>query len=257
VGILWDVLSFFPRRFHPFAVRPYAERAVPNLLGRLEHHIQNDRYVILSTHSQGTVLAYAALQQLRAKDVEKKRTSKVSFMTYGSPLSQLHARYFPALFGGTDYDDLSRVLYGDDQNGPRAVSWCNFYRLTDPIGKDVNFDQDEHLDAPPNDSRNVIVKDPCEDTLSSLPIADRWDGYPDPMRVPFDRLAGHSYYNHERVLKKHLKDLRTRMAATAAGSPPPSDGLDMSDVPLQDIRRQVGPREPVDQRAAETPKPPA
>jgi hypothetical protein len=93
-------------------------------------------------------------------------------MTYGSPLSQLHARYFPALFGRSDYDELSKVLYGGNQKGPRAVSWRNFYRLTDPIGKEINFDRVEDRAAPPNDSRNVIVKDPCEDKL--VAPSDQW-----------------------------------------------------------------------------------
>src|SRR5947209_419809 len=31
VGNVWDILTFWPRTFHPFAVRPYAERAVPEL----------------------------------------------------------------------------------------------------------------------------------------------------------------------------------------------------------------------------------
>src|SRR5207244_7026266 len=65
VGIIWDVMTFWPRRFHPFAVRPYAERAVPELEARIMRLVgAYARRIVLSCHSQGTVLGYAALVQL-------------------------------------------------------------------------------------------------------------------------------------------------------------------------------------------------
>ena len=40
VGILWDVLTFWPRRFHPLGVRPYSERAVPEFQARIYNHLR-------------------------------------------------------------------------------------------------------------------------------------------------------------------------------------------------------------------------
>ncbi|MFN2488801.1 MAG: hypothetical protein ABR529_03490, partial [Actinomycetota bacterium] len=64
VGNLWDVLTFWPRWHHPFAVRPYSERTVPKLQHRLAHPTKWGHPVVISAHSQGTVLAAAALLSL-------------------------------------------------------------------------------------------------------------------------------------------------------------------------------------------------
>ena len=58
-------------------------------------------------------------------------------MTYGSPLSQLHPRYFPRLFSSSDYKQLKDSLYQGSVGGIEATDWCNFYRLSDYIGKEV------------------------------------------------------------------------------------------------------------------------
>jgi hypothetical protein len=59
VGIVWDVASFFPRRFHPLAPPSYAERSVPELRGRLIDLTANGQ-VLLIAHSQGTLVSAAA-----------------------------------------------------------------------------------------------------------------------------------------------------------------------------------------------------
>jgi len=68
LGKVWDVLSFWPRRFHPLASPCYAERAVPEFRNRIREHLAGGKRVLVSAHSQGTVIAYAALAQIAAEE---------------------------------------------------------------------------------------------------------------------------------------------------------------------------------------------
>lgn len=61
---VWDVISFWPRRYHPLAAPCYAERAVPEVRHRIKQLIDAGHPVIVSAHSQGTVIAFAALMQM-------------------------------------------------------------------------------------------------------------------------------------------------------------------------------------------------
>ena len=201
VGILWDVLTFWPRRFHPFAIRPYAERAVPELEHRLVYHVEvTDRPVLLLAHSQGSVLAYAALLQLgRCRDV----TRQVAVVTYGSPLYQLYQRFFP------DYVRLEpqfqQLLDGLYPAGDQFWTWRNFYRKTDYVGQAV-FHQTRWSAC------DVCLPDPASDTaLSNLPIAQAVAGQPDIDRVAWVDFARHSWYRNELELKKWLEATRSEL----------------------------------------------
>ncbi|NDZ83508.1 hypothetical protein G3I19_34345 [Streptomyces sp. SID10853] len=120
VGILWDVGTFWPRAAHPFAPPCYAERAVPDLTWRMFTwtDLTGGRLVI-SGHSQGSVLAAAAVWQLPART-----RRRVALLTYGSPLERLYGRWFPAYFG----PDCLDGLHGE------VPCWRNLWRATDPIG---------------------------------------------------------------------------------------------------------------------------
>ncbi|GGO96223.1 hypothetical protein GCM10012280_55230 [Wenjunlia tyrosinilytica] len=123
VGILWDVGTFWPRAAHPFAPPCYAERAVPDLTWRMVTWTrEHGRRLVLSGHSQGTVLAAAAAWQL-----DTRTRDRVALLTYGSPLERLYGRYFPAYLGPTELDELSGELH----------AWKNLWRRTDPIGGPV------------------------------------------------------------------------------------------------------------------------
>ncbi|WP_399442433.1 hypothetical protein [Streptomyces sp. WAC08241] len=123
IGILWDVGTFWPRAAHPFAPPCYAERAVPDLTWRMSSWTRRTGgRLVISGHSQGSVLAAAAVWQL--KPATRRR---VALLTYGSPLERLYGRWFPAYFGPEALGSLNRTVH----------CWSNLYRATDPIGGPV------------------------------------------------------------------------------------------------------------------------
>ncbi|MCK8680785.1 hypothetical protein [Streptomyces lichenis] len=125
IGILWDVGTFWPRAAHPFAPPCYAERAVPDLAWRMSSWTgRTGGRLVISGHSQGSVLAAAAVWQLPAGT-----RRRVALLTYGSPLERLYGRWFPAYFGPAPLGALHRELH----------CWRNLWRRTDPIGGPVNL----------------------------------------------------------------------------------------------------------------------
>nr|WP_251692265.1 hypothetical protein [Streptomyces sp. CHD11] len=123
IGILWDVGTFWPRAAHPFAPPCYAERAVPDLTWRIATWTRSTGgRLVLSGHSQGSVLAAAAAWQL-----PPATRRRVALLTYGSPLERLYGRWFPAHFG----PDALGFLHQE------VDCWRNLYRRTDPIGGPV------------------------------------------------------------------------------------------------------------------------
>ena len=195
---LWDVLTFWPRRFSPLAVRPYSERAVPELQGRIVHRVgDEDHGLVVSAHSQGSILAFAAMAPLDAEDLRK-----VGFVTYGSPITSIFATFFPAYFG----TDEVRALRGKlSTPGGGLSGWRNFYRRTDPIGGPVFPEVDKR-----QDEDDCTLDDPFE---GPVPSADGGD--PDaPLerdRPLWSQLAGHSHYQEEPVLKQWVRRLRVAL----------------------------------------------
>ena len=91
VGVLWDLTTFWPRAAHPLAPPCYAERVVPEILTRIDwvlhftdqegHQHRGDNLLILSAHSQGSVIACAALSRMEDSEVARTRV-----ITYGSQI---------------------------------------------------------------------------------------------------------------------------------------------------------------------------
>jgi hypothetical protein len=123
LGVLWDVGTFWPRAYHPFAPPSYSERAVPELQRRLWHLHDNSGRVVIAAHSQGTVLAAAALLQ----ESSRPGDDEVGLVTFGSPLTKLYGWAFPAYLG-------EGVLTAAR---PRVWRWRNFFYDTDYIGGPV------------------------------------------------------------------------------------------------------------------------
>jgi hypothetical protein len=133
VGIVWDIATFWPRHAHPLAPPCYAERAVPELGQRIAYLTSGDPAhdepgfhksdIVVSAHSQGSVIAAAALLR------QGQAVDRVTLVTYGSPIDRLYARYFPADFGKTTTRTLAHRL---------EHRWVNLFRETDPIGGHIN-----------------------------------------------------------------------------------------------------------------------
>jgi hypothetical protein len=127
IGILWDVGTFWPRSYHPLCPPCYAERAVPDLQRRMWWLHDNDGRVMLVAHSQGTVLAVAALVQTACRPED----DHPALITFGSPVCKLYGWAFPAYF---DRALLAPLAPGQ---AARVNDWRNFYYPTDPIGGSV------------------------------------------------------------------------------------------------------------------------
>ncbi|MQA97119.1 MAG: hypothetical protein GEV11_21660 [Streptosporangiales bacterium] len=180
VGILWDLATFWPRSAHPLAPPCYAERTVPQLTTRVAHWVEDHPGVIISGHSQGSVLAAAVVWQLPSRARER-----VHLLTHGSPLGRLYAKYFPAYFGPAQFSDL----------GSRVRGWTNLWRLTDPIGGAVT------LPAGRVQPRAEPLTDPAS------------YGCP-PGEVTFPKIQGHGDYTDDPV----YLELVNAAAADLAGS---------------------------------------
>ncbi|MEU3983535.1 hypothetical protein AB0F77_26215 [Streptomyces sp. NPDC026672] len=188
IGILWDVGTFWPRAAHPFAPPCYAERAVPDLTWRMA--TWTDRTggrLVLSGHSQGSVLAAAAAWQL--SPAARKR---VALLTYGSPLERLYGRWFPAHFGPAALSSLHREV----------ACWRNLYRLTDPIGGPVRL---------PGDCGPEVDHAPLKDPLAYGRTAQH------PLPAP---ILGHSDYQADPVFDQEREKLLDRLRPELPGQRP-------------------------------------
>ncbi|CAM5647980.1 Integral membrane protein OS=Streptomyces glaucescens OX=1907 GN=SGLAU_03720 PE=4 SV=1 [Streptomyces glaucescens] len=187
IGILWDVGTFWPRAAHPFAPPCYAERAVPDLTWRIDTWTRSTGgRLVLSGHSQGSVLAAATAWQL--SPATRKR---VALLTYGSPLERLYGRWFPAHFGPAALSALHREV----------DCWRNLYRLTDPIGGPVRV---------PADGGPEVDRAPLKDPLAH----GRTDDQPLPAPV-----LGHSDYQEDPALAEERERLLTRLPELPAQRP--------------------------------------
>lgn len=144
VARVWDILTFWPRWFHPLAPPSYAASALPQLRTHLRrrHRLQwppkpgepDEDRVLISAHSQGTVLAVAAVARL-----DDQTRSRLALLTYGSPVRSLYGWFFPRFFGRAQMDLIAESLGGpavaqpSDPPDQQYARWRNLRRCTDPI----------------------------------------------------------------------------------------------------------------------------
>jgi len=161
IGNVWDILTFWPRSFHPFAVRPYAERAVPELQRLIiERALPGD--VFIAAHSQGSVLVYATLAAF--PDLLEPTDEWFKLVTMGSPLRSLYARAFPHYFRDDEYVAMRERLFD---------RWTNVFRYTDHVGRTV-FSDDASLGGPPHGCGDIAIGDPHVGQAEVLGHNDYW-----------------------------------------------------------------------------------
>jgi hypothetical protein len=240
VGILWDVGTFWPRGSHPLAPPCYSERAVPDLVRRaswLATPGLGRGDVLLSAHSQGTVLSAAALLQMPDQALDTIR-----LLSYGCPLHRLYQRYFPAYF---DTATLTRL---DDCLGER---WTNLSRLTDPIGGPV-FPND-----PARHARiDRLLNDPV--TFSCPPR----DTVPPPIRMHSDYWADEAYEAAVQgllarpvALPVEARPIVAPTLSEPADDPPEDAGLSIVDGPAAAREALPAPRPPASPASPAEPVP--
>ncbi len=204
VGQIWDVLTFWPKSIHPFAVRPYSERAVPEL----QHYLYreglepNTHRLTITAHSQGSVLVYAALQGLPP---DKRGPTPIDLLTFGSPLAVLYAKAFPCYFDIAEFNARREALEGREPESSPKGSWRNLFRATDPVGREV-FTQDF---AARDRRYDCALEDP--NRRPPDPAAIGPDAEYD-LSSKDDKIWGHSGFRRSRTLKTLVRESRQKKA---------------------------------------------
>lgn len=201
LGSLFDVGTFFPRAFHPFAPPAYAERAVPELTRRIWRLHDNGGRVVVSAHSQGSVIAAAALGRTSGRAGDEPT---IGVVTFGSPLGKLYRWAFPALFSDGFLAGIT-----DDRAGIGPVLWRNVYYATDYIGGDVSCGS-----STIPDSVDVELVDPPTHRY----VVDQ----------PLPRVLSHTGYWYDEAFWREVDEMCSLTRST--GSPRPGsdagDGMD-------------------------------
>jgi hypothetical protein len=130
VGIIWDLATFWPRACHPLGPPCYAERVVPELVHRANWLATEQDGVVLSGHSQGSVLVAATVLQMKPDALRR-----TALLTYGSPIVRLYQRAFPNYFNDAVLNEIGAAVEG----ARGQERWVNLWRHTDPIGGPVGI----------------------------------------------------------------------------------------------------------------------
>jgi hypothetical protein len=199
--VIWDVVAFWPAAVHPFVPPPYSPKVIEDLRGRIEWHVSRPgTFLVLAGHSQGSLIAAAALTRL-----SPKHRSKVALLTYGSQLQLAYARAFPAYINYGFLSWLKKDVLND--------RWVSLYRETDPFGGPVlTWDRTY---TPEFTSRRLGTDDVCADEQDPLTGLRRcgaeWrilDPYPsDGVLTPRQPRRGHTGFSTEPVWAMALAEL--------------------------------------------------
>jgi hypothetical protein len=126
LGVLWDLASYWPRVAHPFIPPCYMQKAVPELLDRARRYRAEGCRVVLSAHSQGTLLTVAVAMRMAAE--EQGTCQDLGLVMGGSQLQWAYPRIFPSVVNYACYQEVLEAVQG---------RWYVLARGTDPLGGPV------------------------------------------------------------------------------------------------------------------------
>jgi hypothetical protein len=129
LGGVWDIATFWPRSYHPFAPPTYSARAVPELRARIKELLDDGvTMLVVSSHSQGVPITMAAIAQLEADE-----RNRIAFLSHGSPTGALYGAFFPDYYGPQRMKQFGDLLVDADV-GAGKVRWRSIWRITDWTG---------------------------------------------------------------------------------------------------------------------------
>jgi hypothetical protein len=203
-GFVWDVGTFWPRACHPFGPPCYAERTIPEVVGRIRRlagdHVrgfadptlaqqnaeQRGRHaddpreqhspLLLTGYSQGTPISIAVMAQL-PQDVR----AQMSLLTLAAPIRRLYGRAFPAYFAPAQLAKVRGYL-----TDGRGLRWQNLVRRSDYIGG-CAFDPVSHPDDHLAIDRYILDPPTLWDDRDPAPPPRHLhsDWFPDPQVRPY------------------------------------------------------------------------
>ncbi|MBW5422637.1 hypothetical protein GKQ77_13870 [Streptomyces sp. BG9H] len=165
VGVVWDLLAFWPRLAHPIVPPPYGGRAVLALAKRVQDKTGGGGGVVLSGHSQGSVICVAAVLRVGDETAPQPAPgaqpplSRVALLTHGSQLLWAYSRLFPAYLG----QRVLRDVYEKQLEG----RWLNLHRWSDYLGGPV-------LARPASGRLRPTLKDAWESIDGNMPAIDKY-----------------------------------------------------------------------------------
>lgn len=101
----------------------------------LLRHLLNEGYerIVIVGHSQGTVITADLLRYLKVRNPDLlKALGPIDLLTFGSPLRQLYAARFPALYGWID-----NAPHTTTTKDAGVETWMNGYGSGDYVGRDL------------------------------------------------------------------------------------------------------------------------
>lgn len=194
-GLAWAFGAFWPRAAHPFTPAAWAVRTVPELVHRIEYLLDgNDRRrLLIQAHSMGSVIAVAALWQVRPG-----LRRRIALLTTGSPVGVVFRRHYPG-YAPADSIRALRNLH----------AWINIHRTTDVLAGPVVGGAAENGSFGDVEWKDGV--DPTAEPTTTEPGRTRGQ----PVFWPLERHVGYRRAPRLHPIRRNLLD-------SLAGTRPPS-----------------------------------